>query len=103
MIKRELKLITAHKGLMWAMIAVILIPFFYSFCFLTSAWDPYGNTGKIPVAVVNLDEPATLEGKKNSSRADTVAQLHDDSQLEWHFVSAAQAAKGLKITNIILW
>ncbi|WP_125707725.1 YhgE/Pip family protein [Lacticaseibacillus porcinae] len=95
-IKRELKLITAHKGLMWAMIAVILIPFFYSFCFLTSAWDPYGNTGKIPVAVVNLDQPATLEGKKIQAGADTVAQLHDDSQLEWHFVSAAKAAQGLK-------
>ena len=95
-IKRELKTIMAHKGLMWAMIAVILIPFFYSFCFLTSAWDPYGNTGKIPVAVVNLDQPATLSGKKIQAGADTVAQLHDDSQLEWHFVSATQAAKGLK-------
>lgn len=96
MIKRELKTIMAHKGLMWAMIAVILIPFIYSFCFLTSAWDPYGNTGKIPVAVVNEDEPATLQGKTIQAGADTVAKLHDDDQLEWHFVSAAKAAKGLK-------
>ncbi|WP_407893583.1 YhgE/Pip family protein [Lacticaseibacillus sp. N501-2] len=96
MIKRELKTIMAHKGLMWAMIAVILIPFIYSFCFLTSAWDPYGNTGKIPVAVVNEDEPATLQGKTIQAGADTVAKLHDDDQLEWHFVSAKKAAKGLK-------
>ncbi|MFD1484177.1 YhgE/Pip family protein [Lacticaseibacillus baoqingensis] len=96
MIKREFEQIRRHKGLWVTMIAIILIPFVYSFCFLTSAWDPYGNTGKIPVAVVNLDQPASLSGKKIQAGADTVKQLHDDDQLEWHFVSAKQAAQGLK-------
>jgi putative membrane protein len=85
-----------NKGLMITMVAIILIPFIYSFCFLTSAWDPYGNTGKIPVAVVNLDKPASLSGKTIQAGADTVKQLRDDNQLEWHFVTAKQAAKGLK-------
>ncbi len=74
----------------------MLIPFVYSFFFLTSAWDPYGNTGKIPVAVVNEDQPAELEGTKIQAGADTIKELKSDDQLDWQFVDAKQAAKGLK-------
>lgn len=74
----------------------MLIPFVYSFFFLTSAWDPYGNTGKIPVAVVNEDQPAELEGTKIQAGADTIKELKIDDQLDWQFVDAKQAAKGLK-------
>ena len=73
-----------------------MIPFVYSFFFLTSAWDPYGNTGKIPVAVVNEDQPAELEGTKIQAGADTIKELKSDDQLDWQFVDAKQAAKGLK-------
>ncbi|MCX2455205.1 YhgE/Pip family protein [Lacticaseibacillus nasuensis] len=96
MIRKEFSTLTQHKGLMLTMVAIILIPFFYSFCFLTSAWDPYGNTGKIPVAVVNLDQPAELQGTKITAGADTVHNLRNDDQLEWHFVSAAKAKAGMK-------
>lgn len=74
----------------------MLIPFVYSFFFLTSAWDPYGNTGKIPVAVVNEDQPAELEGTKIQAGADTIKELKSDDQLDWQFVDAKQASKGLK-------
>ncbi|WP_054722490.1 YhgE/Pip family protein [Lacticaseibacillus nasuensis] len=94
MIRKEFSTLTQHKGLMLTMVAIILIPFFYSFCFLTSAWDPYGNTGKIPVAVVNLDQPAELQGTKITAGADTVHNLRNDDQLEWHFVSAAKRRPG---------
>ena len=73
-----------------------MIPFVYSFFFLTSAWDPYGNTGKIPVAVVNEDQPAELEGTKIQAGADTIKELKSDDQLDWQFVDAKQASKGLK-------
>ncbi|WP_262316186.1 YhgE/Pip family protein [Lacticaseibacillus parakribbianus] len=92
---REFRSIAKHKGLIAAMLVILFIPFAYSFCFLTSAWDPYGNTGKIPVAVVNLDQPATLEGKTISAGRDTVAQLKDDKQLKWVFCTPEAAKKGL--------
>lgn len=37
-------------------IAVLLIPVIYSFFYLKSYWDPYGNLEDLPVAIVNLDE-----------------------------------------------
>ncbi|WP_179394822.1 YhgE/Pip family protein [Lacticaseibacillus absianus] len=93
--KHEFRSIAKNKGLMAAMLVILFIPFAYSFCFLTSAWDPYGNTGKIPVAVVNLDEPAKLQGKTIHAGRDTIAQLHDDKQLKWVFCTPEQAKKGL--------
>ena len=35
--------------------AVLLIPFMYSFFYLKSYWDPYGNLQDLKVAVVNRD------------------------------------------------
>ena len=81
---------------MLLLVAVIVIPFVYSFCFLTSAWDPYGHTGQVPVAVVNEDEPATLEGKKVNVGEQTIANLKSNDELGWHFVSKKAAAQGLK-------
>ncbi|WP_196246295.1 YhgE/Pip domain-containing protein [Lacticaseibacillus zhaodongensis] len=96
MIKKEFANIFKNKSVMLLLVAIVLIPFAYSFCFLTSAWDPYGNTGKIPVAVVNHDVPTELQGKKINVGEQTIHNLKDDNQLGWHFVSAKQAAEGLK-------
>lgn len=96
MIKKEFANIAKSKSVMLLLVAIVLIPFVYSFCFLTSAWDPYGNTGQVPVAVVNEDKPTTLEGKKINVGAQTIANLKNNDQLGWHFVSAKQAAEGLK-------
>lgn len=96
MIKKEFSNIFHSKSIMFLIVAIVLIPFVYSFSFLTSAWDPYGNTGKVPIAVVNNDVPTTLQGKKVNVGEQTIAKLRKDDQLGWHIVSAKQAAKGLK-------
>jgi putative membrane protein len=96
LIKKEFANIFKSKSVMLLLVAVIVIPFVYSFCFLTSAWDPYGHTGQVPVAVVNEDEPATLEGKKVNVGEQTIANLKSNDQLGWHFVSKKAAAQGLK-------
>lgn len=95
-IKKEFANIFKNKSVMLLLVAIVLIPFAYSFCFLTSAWDPYGNTGKIPVAVVNHDVPTKLEGQKINVGEQTIENLKNDKQLGWHFVSAKQAAEGLR-------
>lgn len=96
MIKEELHHMLRHKWVIWLMVATILIPIFYSYCFLTSAWDPYGRTSKLPIAVVNLDQPTTLKGQRVNVGAQTVAKLRKDDQLGWHVTTAKDAAQGLK-------
>ena len=44
---------------------VMLIPIIYSFFYLKSYWDPYGNLNDLSVGVVNLDEGKNGENQGN--------------------------------------
>ena len=46
------------------LVALILIPSIYTVVFLGSMWDPYGNSGDLPVAVVNKDKAVEYNDKK---------------------------------------
>ena len=63
MIKAEFRHIWRNKLLRLSVFVVCFIPFLYSIFFLKSVWDPYGNTGDLPVAVVNKDVPVEYQGK----------------------------------------
>lgn len=62
MIKKEWSAFLKNWWLIIVAIAIIAIPSIYSGVFLGSIWDPYGNTGNIPVAVVNEDQKVTYNG-----------------------------------------
>ena len=96
MIKDEFKFIGKNKLILVSVLVIILIPFLYSIFFLKSVWDPYGDTQNLPVAVVNLDQPVTYQGKKLNVGEQTVNKLKNNKKLGWHFVSKAQADKGMK-------
>lgn len=85
-----------HSKILWISVAVmILIPFLYSVFFLTSVWDPYGDTKNLPVAVVNEDKPVTYQGKRLAVGDEMVKNIKKNDQLGWHFVSADEAQAGL--------
>src|SRR5699024_6720547 len=56
--------ITRHKGFLptLAVLFLVIVPCLYGALYLWSNWDPYGTLEDVPVAVVNLDEPVTVEG-----------------------------------------
>ena len=56
MIKQEWKNILKNHWIQIVLVALILIPSIYTVVFLGSMWDPYGNSGDLPVAVVNKDK-----------------------------------------------
>ena len=96
MIKDEFKFIGKNKLILLSVLVITLIPFLYCIFFLKSVWDPYGDTKNLPVAVVNLDQPVTYQGKKLDVGAQTLTKLKKNHQLGWHFVSEAEAKKGMK-------
>lgn len=51
MIKQEWKNILKNHWIQIVLVALILIPSIYTVVFLGSMWDPYGNSGDLPVAV----------------------------------------------------
>ena len=44
---------------------VLLIPIIYSFFYLKSYWDPYGDLKGLKIAVVNLDDGENNENQGN--------------------------------------
>ena len=96
MIKGEWNYIRHNRLILISVLAIMFIPFLYCIFFLKSVWDPYGETGKLPVAVVNQDQAVTYQGQKLNVGDQTVTNLKKNHQLGWRFVSAKTAADGLK-------
>ena len=84
-----------NRMLLISCIALSIIPILYGGFFLGSVWDPYGNTEHLPVAVVNEDRGAVLNGNFVQIGQQTVDNLKRNHSMKWEFVSADEAAKGL--------
>ena len=76
-------------------LGVACVPALYNISFLTSMWDPYGRLDQLPVAVVNQDKPATFQDKTLTIGDDMVDSMKENKSLDFHFVSEADAEKGL--------
>jgi len=82
-----------------ALLFVVLVPLLYGGLYLWSNWDPYGKLNQIPVAVVNDDQPVTVNGQRIAAGELFVAELKKDPIFDWHFVDDADAASGVHDTR----
>ena len=96
MIKQEWENILKNHWIQIVLVALILIPSIYTVVFLGSMWDPYGNSGDLPVAVVNKDKAVEYNDKKLDVGDQLVDKLKDNDSLDFHFVNSKEANKGLK-------
>jgi len=96
MLKTEWKKLASNKMLLISCMVILFIPIMYAGFFLKSNWDPYGNTDKLSVAVVNLDHSVDYQGKQLDIGSDVVDKLKKNDALDWHFVSQEEAQKGLE-------
>ncbi|MFF9894237.1 YhgE/Pip family protein [Streptomyces longispororuber] len=79
-----------------ALVALLLLPLLYGALYLCSFWDPYGHLDRIPVALVNDDKGATVDGEKLRAGDSIADRLRDSETFDWHEVSAAQAREGVE-------
>ncbi|MFD4246764.1 YhgE/Pip family protein [Streptomyces sp. NPDC058525] len=79
-----------------ALVALLLLPLLYGALYLWSFWDPYSRLDKVPVALVNSDNGATVDGKRIDAGDEITKKLHDSKTFDWREVSAEEAAKGLE-------
>lgn len=78
-------------------IGLIVIPALYAWVNIIAFWDPYSNTQDVKVAIVNLDEGTTSELTGELNVGDkVVAQLKENDQLGWQFLSEDEAMKAVK-------
>lgn len=83
----------------WAAIIIFcglcLLPSLYAWVNIKACWNPYANTGNLPVAVINNDEGTTLKGKTINVGNEVVKQLKKNKSINWNIVDAWQANYGL--------
>lgn len=79
-----------------ALVALLLLPLLYGALYLWSFWDPYSRLDKVPVALVNSDRGATVDGKRLDAGGEITKKLRDSKTFDWREVSPEKAAKGLE-------
>ena len=94
-IRNEWKNLFKNKILLGSMIVIMFIPIMYGGFFLGSIWNPYGKTQNMPVAFVNNDKGATLQGKSINIGEEAVNTLKKNEDLKWEFVDSTKAKEGV--------
>ena len=96
MIKQELTHLFKNKLLLVVMVVIMLIPAIYAGLFLNSMWDPYGEIGKLPVAVVNNDAAIEYNGKILAVGDNLESSLKTNNAMNFIITDEENADKGLK-------
>ncbi|MCZ2257433.1 YhgE/Pip domain-containing protein [Sporosarcina sp. G11-34] len=92
----EWKLLLRSRKMLVPMIAILFIPVLYAGMFLWAFWDPYANMNDLPVAIVNLDEGAEMDGKELRLGKELTNTLMEDQTFKFTEVSKEGAEKGLE-------
>ena len=95
MVRAEWRHLYKNKILLLSMAVISFIPIMYSGFFLGSIWDPYGQTKNLPVAFVNEDKGAQLNGQVLNVGQSVEQKLKDNHDLGWDFVTKQQADSGV--------
>lgn len=75
-------------------IGVLIIPLLYSYFYLGAFWDPYSRLEDVPVAIVNQDSGATINGTKRNLGDEICDNLKEDGTLHFVFTDEETARKG---------
>lgn len=94
---RDLKRLVRVPLAMVIIGGALITPSLYAWFNIAAFWDPFDNTKNLSIAVVNLDEGGStaLTGEVNVGDQ-LVAQLKDNDDLGWQFLTEAEAMHSLK-------
>ena len=79
-----------------ALLFVLLVPLLYSSIYLGANWDPYGAMDRLPVAIVNEDEPVQRGDTTLRTGADMTERLKEDRAFDWRETTREEAEEGLR-------
>ena len=73
------------------LIGMIFIPGIYAWLNIDSNWDPYDNTGNIPIAIVNQDEGVDVFKENINIGNSLVEKLKTNTAMKWIFTDEQDA------------
>ncbi|MBN6865659.1 YhgE/Pip family protein, partial [Micrococcus luteus] len=86
-----------RRGLpLLALLFIFLVPAIYGALYLSANWDPYGSMDRLPVAIVNEDEPVQRGDTTLRTGADMTERLKDDRAFDWRETTREEAEEGLR-------
>lgn len=78
-------------------VALMIIPSLYAWFNIKALWDPYANTGELPIAVYSNDQGASINGLEVTIGEEVIKNLHENKELGWRFVhSKKELDEGVK-------
>ncbi|NFE19200.1 YhgE/Pip family protein [Clostridium botulinum] len=92
---RDLKNIVKHPAAIIVVLGLCFIPSLYAWINIEACWDPYANTGNLPIAIVNKDEGMMVRGKYTNVGNGIIESLKGNKKMGWVFVDEWQANYGL--------
>ncbi len=94
---RDVKRIAKVPQAWLVILFLIVLPSLYTWFNVLGFWDPYENTGNLRVCVVNEDAGAHDDTLGDLQLGDdVVAQLEENDQLGWAFVTREEGMKELE-------
>lgn len=92
---KDLRAIRKNKFVAISIVAILVVPMLYSLLYLDAFWDPYAKLADVPVAVVNNDTGAKLDGDDVNYGSDIIDELKGNSEIGWKFTNENDALDGL--------
>ena len=90
----DLKKLVKQPFALVIIIGLCVIPSLYAWFNIFANWDPYANTGGIPVAVVSLDKDYTLKDGSVVNMGESVLEsLHSNTSVKWIFLDTEEEAR----------
>ena len=93
--KRDIKNLSRNPIALIIIIGVCFLPSLYAWVNIKACWNPYENTSTVPIAIVNNDKGATLDGKKLNVGNDVISELRRNKKIGWKFVSQEKGSYGV--------
>ena len=90
----DLKKLVKQPFALVIIIGLCVIPSLYAWFNIFANWDPYANTGGIPVAVVSLDKDYTRKDGSVVNMGESVLEsLHSNTSVKWVFLDIEEEAR----------
>ncbi|ATP39527.1 phage infection protein [Solibacillus sp. R5-41] len=66
---------------------LVFLPSLYAWLNIYASWDPYAKTDQIPVAIVNEDAGAKVQGEQLNIGNELIDTLKNNQDMKWFFTS----------------